>query len=312
MGASNIARALGGAVRTGSGWLARCPNPGHGRGRGDRNPSLSIADGKDGRLLLHCFAGCDHAAVSDALRSRGLLSGNDSTATSKKASAGPTRPLPTPSEDTEDWERRQRIAAALWQKTLPAAGTLVETYLRFRLGGHDLPSLPPTLRFHPELKHLAGQQWPAMVAAVVDFAGRFLGVHRTFLARDGLGKAPVDGAKRSLGPIGGGAVWLTEPTGDLQVCEGIETAAAVLAATGKATWAALSTAGLDALVLPASTQKVIICADGDEPGLAAAYEAARRWLAQGVEARIARAPSGTDFLDVLIGQPATQCGKVAA
>lgn len=41
--------------RCGRGYVASCPCPGHGAGRGDRNPSLSLAD-ENGRLLWHCFA----------------------------------------------------------------------------------------------------------------------------------------------------------------------------------------------------------------------------------------------------------------
>ena len=42
-------------------WVARCP------AHRDRNPSLSIGIGKDGRVLVHCFAGCRHTAVLEAL-----------------------------------------------------------------------------------------------------------------------------------------------------------------------------------------------------------------------------------------------------
>lgn len=39
--------------RTGAGkWQACCP------AHDDRGPSLSIAEGDDGRILVHCFAGC--------------------------------------------------------------------------------------------------------------------------------------------------------------------------------------------------------------------------------------------------------------
>lgn len=45
-------------VRTsGKGWTARCP------AHEDRTASLSITAGDDGRVLLHCFAGCSAADV---------------------------------------------------------------------------------------------------------------------------------------------------------------------------------------------------------------------------------------------------------
>lgn len=47
--------------RSGQGWRADCPT-GH-RTRG----TLSLAQGDDGRLLLHCFAGCSAAEVLPAL-----------------------------------------------------------------------------------------------------------------------------------------------------------------------------------------------------------------------------------------------------
>ena len=69
--AASIARALGGH-RNGDGYLVRCPVSRHGKGRGDRSPSLSIRDGDD-CLLVRCFAGCDPRDVLAELRRRGLL-----------------------------------------------------------------------------------------------------------------------------------------------------------------------------------------------------------------------------------------------
>jgi len=46
---------------------ARCPVAGHGKGRGDLNPSLSINEGDDGRVLLRCQAGCSTEAVVNAM-----------------------------------------------------------------------------------------------------------------------------------------------------------------------------------------------------------------------------------------------------
>ena len=52
---------LEGVRRVGSGWLARCP------AHPDREPSLSVGAGEGGRLLLHCFAGCDFGEIVHAL-----------------------------------------------------------------------------------------------------------------------------------------------------------------------------------------------------------------------------------------------------
>lgn len=54
--------------REGSGWVACCPNPSHGKGRGDRNPSLSVSEGRDGNAVLYCHAGCHTEDVLGALR----------------------------------------------------------------------------------------------------------------------------------------------------------------------------------------------------------------------------------------------------
>ena len=52
---------LDGVRRTRRGWSARCPV------HRDRSPSLSIAEGDGGRLLLHCFAGCAYDEIVTAL-----------------------------------------------------------------------------------------------------------------------------------------------------------------------------------------------------------------------------------------------------
>lgn len=46
-------------------WLGSCPGPLH--KRGDRNMSLSIGETAEGAALLHCFAGCEVAAILAAL-----------------------------------------------------------------------------------------------------------------------------------------------------------------------------------------------------------------------------------------------------
>src|SRR5262249_45209381 len=156
------------------------------------------------------------------------------------------------------------------------------------------------LRFHHRLKHPAGDWWPAMVALVTHGVDATpLAIHRTFLARDGSSKAPVDPQKMMLGPCRGGGVRLADadPAGRsnvLMVGEGIETCLAAMQATGHPAWAALSTAGLRALDLPADVRDVIVLADGDAGGETAARDCAWRWKRQGRRVRIARPPQGMD------------------
>jgi hypothetical protein len=131
--------------------------------------------------------------------------------------------------------------------------------------------------------------------------GTPLAIHRTFLAVDGNGKAPVDRAKMMLGPCRGGAVRLADPTDVLMVGEGIETCLAAMQATGHPAWAALSTSGMRSLDLPKEVREVIVLADGDAGGEAAARDCAYRWKRESRRVRIARAPQGMDFNDMLLG-----------
>lgn len=65
MTAADIARNFRGR-RVPSGWIALCP------AHDDRNPSLSLNETEDGRILVKCHAGCEQAVVIAALKARGL------------------------------------------------------------------------------------------------------------------------------------------------------------------------------------------------------------------------------------------------
>ena len=113
-----------------------------------------------------------------------------------------------------------------------------------------------------------------------------------------------------LGICRGGAVRLAAESDELGISEGIESGLSVQQATGLPVWAALSTSGLTGLVMPARVRRIVILADGDEPGEKAAQMAAARWCDEGREVRIARPPKGADFNDLLAGcSPCSQEGE---
>lgn len=61
MNINNFLEKLGGVKKTNSGWIARCP------AHEDNNPSLSVSEGDEGRILFHCHAGCSFASVLNSL-----------------------------------------------------------------------------------------------------------------------------------------------------------------------------------------------------------------------------------------------------
>ena len=141
-----------------------------------------------------------------------------------------------------------------------------------------------------------------MIAAVARVPERAVtGLHRTYLAPGGAGKAKTNPAKAMLGTVGGGAVRLAPAGEHLAIAEGIETALSVMQATGVPTWAALSAGGIKNLILPPLplASVVTITADHDAVGIRAGHEAAERWTLEGRRVRIALPPEGRDFNDLL-------------
>ena len=138
-----------------------------------------------------------------------------------------------------------RFAAEIWREAIPAGGTLVQRYLINRgLSGLPLITAVKLLRFHPRVYHSGPRSqplaFPAQVGQVVvcedGAAVPTGGIHVTYLARDGSGKAHVpegEKAKKMWGPQGKdgspGGLWLAAPFGDgpVLVAEGIETVLAM-------------------------------------------------------------------------------------
>ena len=293
MNAQDLVKGLGGHWH-GSYGTARCP------AHADREPSLSIRDGVDGEPVFHCFAGCDWRDIKDALRARGLLPERDpGHAPQRRHYRKPKAPKPR----LVDADQQQRIdfARQKWHEAVPLTDSPADVYLRERGLEPGPDGWPPSLRYHPALKHsYTGLLLPSLVAAITIWPGRnVVGVHRTFLRADGKGKAPVTSPKMMIGRCGSGAVRLAPAEPELVLAEGVETGLSVQQATNKPVWVTLSTSGLRSVILPPEVETVIIAADADEPGEEAAQKAAKRFLAEGRTVKIARPPKGMDFNDLL-------------
>lgn len=245
--------------------LVRCPVKGHGRGRGDLNPSLSIAKGKHQAIVVHCFAGCD---PRDVLRA---LGGDAPTADARPRSSSPST-----------------LWRTAWEEGRPAIDNLAATYLcehRRVARASNLPGYADALRFHPSAPFSNEGSWrvPGLMAAVQDADGRMIGLQVTGLRQDGRGKILTRKVRHTFGRISGGAVRLGQPGPGrrplaLAVAEGVETALGFAKLSGYACWASLG-ASLGNFRPPLELDELVIAADHDDAGL----KLARR-LAKGLAA----------------------------
>jgi hypothetical protein len=125
------------------------------------------------------------------------------------------------------------------------------------------------------------------------------GVHRTWLAPDGQGKAAVETQRRAMGHLLGNAVRLTPCEDILIVGEGIETMLSVgEAAPGLPVWAALSSGHLGAVLLPEGLRRLYIAIDRDPAGKHAAERLTDRANEVGIVCHVLEPRLG-DFNDDL-------------
>lgn len=252
MTAEEVVRRLNGKW-SGDQALVRCPVKGHGKGRGDLNPSLSIAEGKHQPIVVHCFAGCNPRDVLRAL-------GDDAPT----ADARPRSSLPS------------TLWRTAWEQGRPPIDNLAATYLcehRRVVCTNDLPGYGDALRFHPSAPFSKDGSWrvPGLMAAVRDADGRMIGLQVTGLQRDGRGKILARKARHTFGRISGGAVRLGQPGPGrrplaLAVAEGVETALGFAKLSGYACWASLG-ASLGNFRPPLALDELVIAADHDDAGL---------------------------------------------
>ncbi len=268
--------------RTGSGqeWRGACPLCSY-------RDALSLTQ-RDGRALAWCASCQNREGLAVLMRG-------------EPAQFAP-HTVPTNPDAAAMAKRKQARALALWERAGPVPGTLAAKYLAAR----GVPALAASkaLRFAAMCRHPTSGDWPALVALVRDEAGQPVALHRTYLRHNGAGKAPLEPPRASLGPVWGGAIRLDPFAPELVIGEGLETAAAAGVLLGLPAWAAISAGNLArGLMLPHEVRAVVVAADPDPPGEAAAQTAAQRWQAEGRRVRIARPSGPRDFADLLREKP---------
>ena len=205
-------------------------------------------------------ASAEHGDLLDLIReSCGLVDFRDVAEEARRflslPRAEPYEPRPPAPTGSPEAARR------LWAMSKPIAGTLAEAYLRAR-GITNLRGCT-ALRFHPRCYYRPDdssptETWPAMIAAVTDLSGVITGAHRTWLAPDDSGKAPVDTPRRAMGGLLGHAVRFGAPSEVMAAGEGIETMLSLRCALpAMPIAAALSANHLAALLLPPALRSAL-------------------------------------------------------
>jgi hypothetical protein len=191
-----------------------------------------------------------------------------------------------------------QAAQRLYASAKPIHGTVAEIYLRNRGITHvrDLGHL----RFHSRCFYRAHddaprETWPALLAGVTDLEGSITGVLRTWLARDGSGKAPLATPRRAMGRFAGHCVRFGKATDIMAAGEGLETMLALREVLPPMPMvAALSATHLAALILPPGLRRLYVARDNDRAGRRAVQALSARAMADGIEALVLM-PHADDF-----------------
>lgn len=274
--------------RSGNEWKGCCPfHP-------DRSPSFTIYKGGQ---RFQCF-GC--GAEGDVLDYVARLYRVGMVEAARVLCAGELPTIELPSLPVASRASRTVEAQAIWERAIPAAGTLAETYLASR---RIFGPLPPDIRFS-RLPYGKSSPLPCLVAAVRNLSGDVVGVQRVYLRNDGSRKANLPKTKLSLGKVAGGAIRLgdLDASGSVTVCEGPEDGLSLLETMGGPVWVAAGATFMPTMQFPPEIRSIIIGADNDEAGALAADKAAKAFVKRGLAVRIIRPLTGfKDWNDELRG-----------
>lgn len=272
-----IVAALGGDLY-GGGTRASVPAPGH--SAADRSVSLWMTEG---RIVIHGFGAADWRVVRDDLRARGFI---DSDGRLLSERGGGRSPPPRP-----DLRHRLDTARRLWAETAALTpGDPADHYLRRRavVGGRSAFGLG----FHPRVPlsvyRQGGRTAPALIARISDAEDRLTGIEVAYLAPNGLPAPGLRVGRKTVGRVPpGAAVRLCPAAPTLLVAEGVITTLSAMERFGLPGWALMGAANLAVWRPPLEAGRILIAADRDPAGLAAAARLSRRLRRAGLAVQVA-------------------------
>jgi hypothetical protein len=257
------------ATSTGEdGWIGTCPC------HDDKSPSLSVKNA-DGKILVHCHAGCSQEALINHFTKIGLW-----PTKTKKSYPSPQRRI---------WDQGIPIS--------PDSTCAAGKYLRRR----GLSIWSKDFRFVESIDNKEGDQTtyhPGLIVGIFTPDRNLIGVQRIYLTCDGE-KAAVPVQKKVVGKLKGGFALLGEVEPHMAVAEGPETSCAVHEATGLSTICAINSGNMPNLELPEDLVRLDIFADNDDVGKSKATKLHERAYDKGINVNVYYPTDrGADFLDV--------------
>lgn len=274
---------------TDGGYGAVCPGPGH--SRDDR--SMSIKIGEKGQLIINSFSSATPwQECRRWLEDLGLIEKFDPNRPAKVYEARP--PKRDPLAEAEKMER----CRFLWLNARSPIGTLGETY-HLRRGLSSAQASNEATRFLERLefspygpskdrpqKAARMQGAPALINAISAPNGSIQGLNLTYL-NPRTGDRRREGVQKlMIGRFMGGAVRLAQPDTELLVAEGYETTQSASRRFGLPGWALLGERNFYSWVPPTGVRTLLIAADNNPAGEAAAEYLAARAESLGIRTRI--------------------------
>jgi len=300
--AQTISQALGGHRIAKDEYRCRCP------AHSDRDPSLDVRDTRDGRVLVVCRVGCRQIDVIHALMDMNLWPSDYTT----------IPPNGRNEIDEAEQQRMQAMALRIFDEANDPRYTLAEFYMAER--GLSLP-VSADVRFHPRCPRRRSGVAPALVVLMRNYlTNKPQAIQRIYINPKTATKDRCEASPKGtlmLGPADGAAMMLTDWHATfwdvlsfaprLFVCEGFETACALLQRGRSPIWALGDAGRIKRLPVLFAVGELVICADHDRvnektgmrAGLAAAVECRARWNATSHQSAVIWTVDneGEDFAD---------------